>query len=68
MQSPTPGVGRSQPFKVVRSWATARLDEYLVKGLRSWTTRGSRRAPHLGEHYFDELLARIRDILSTTTA
>jgi hypothetical protein len=44
-----------------RQWATARLDEYLVKGFvldDAWLASGA----HLGEDYFDELIERIRAI------
>lgn len=45
-----------------RQWATARLDEYLVKGF----TLDDERLKQAGESsYFDELLARIRDIRSS---
>lgn len=44
-----------------RHWATARLDEYLVKGFVLDDARLQSTA-HLGEDYFDELLERIREI------
>jgi hypothetical protein len=44
-----------------RQWATARLDEYLVKGFVLDDERLKSTA-HLGEDYFDQLLERIRDI------
>jgi len=44
-----------------RQWATARLDEYLVKGFVLDDERLMSGA-HLGEDYFDELLERIRGI------
>ena len=44
-----------------RQWATARLEEYLVKGF----TLDDRRLKKAGSGtYFEELLARIRDIRS----
>jgi len=44
-----------------RQWATARLDEYLVKGFVIDDERLKSTA-HLGTDYFDELLERIRRI------
>jgi len=45
-----------------RIWATARLKEYLIKGF----TLDDERLKRLGGgNYFDELLARIRDIRSS---
>jgi hypothetical protein len=44
-----------------RQWATARLEEYLVKGF----TMDDERLKQSGGGYFDELLARIRDIRSS---
>ena len=44
-----------------RQWATARLDEYLVKGFVLDDARLASGA-HLGEDYFDELIERIRAI------
>ncbi len=44
-----------------RQWATARLEEYLVKGFVLDDERLKSTA-HLGVDYFDELLERIRDI------
>ncbi|RKH24527.1 hydroxyacid dehydrogenase [Corallococcus sp. CA041A] len=44
-----------------RQWATARLDEFLVKGFVLDDARLQSTA-HLGEDYFDELLDRIREI------
>ncbi|MFY1829456.1 virulence RhuM family protein [Myxococcus fulvus] len=44
-----------------RQWATALLDEYLVKGFVLDDAR-LQSATHLGEDYFDELLERIREI------
>ncbi len=45
-----------------RQWATARLEEYLVKG---FTMDDERLKQSGGGDYFDELLARIRDIRSS---
>ena len=45
-----------------RQWATARLDEYIVKGFTLDDDRLKRAG---GGNYFDELLARIRDIRSS---
>ncbi len=45
-----------------RQWATARLEEYLVKG---FTLDDERLKQAGGGNYFDELLARIRDIRSS---
>lgn len=44
-----------------RQWATATLAEYLTKGFALDDTR-LKEARSLGADYFDELLARIRDI------
>lgn len=44
-----------------RQWATARLDEYLVKGFVLDDARLAS-GTHLGEDYFDELIERIRAI------
>lgn len=44
-----------------RQWATARLEEYLVKGFVLDDERLKSTA-NLGEDYFDRLLERIRDI------
>lgn len=44
-----------------RQWATARLEEYLVKGFVLDDERLASTA-HLGTDYFDELLERIRRI------
>jgi len=50
---------RSQRGTQFRQWATARLAEYLVKGF----TMDDERLKNPGQpDYFDELLARIRDI------
>jgi hypothetical protein len=55
---------RSQRGTQFRQWATTRLSELLVKG---FTLDDERiKAGHtLGQDYFDELLARIRDIRSS---
>lgn len=45
-----------------RIWATQRLREYLIKG---FTMDDERLKQAGGGHYFDELLARIRDIRSS---
>lgn len=45
-----------------RIWATARLREYLIKG---FTLDDERLKQRGGGHYFNELLARIRDIRSS---
>lgn len=45
-----------------RQWATARLSEYLLKG---FTMDDARLKQAGGGNYFDELLARIRDIRSS---
>ena len=45
-----------------RQWATARLEEYVVKG---FTMDDERLKEREGGGYFDELLARIRDIRSS---
>ena len=45
-----------------RVWATQRLREYIVKG---FTLDDERLKQAGGGHYFDELLARIRDIRSS---
>ena len=48
-----------------RIWATQRLREYLVKGFTMDDERLKRSAGASGNNYFDELLARIRDIRSS---
>ena len=56
---------RSQRGTQFRQWATARLNEYLVKG---FTMDDERLKNPLGkgqQDYFDELLERIRDIRSS---
>jgi hypothetical protein len=52
---------RSQQGTRFRQWATARLEEYLVKGFVMDDERLKSTA-HLGTDYFDELLERIRRI------
>jgi hypothetical protein len=52
---------RSQRGVQFRRWATARLREYLVKGFTLDDER-LKEGRTLGADYFDELLARIRDI------
>lgn len=47
-----------------RQWATARLSELLVKGFTMDDER-IKAGRTLGADYFDELLARIRDIRSS---
>ncbi len=47
-----------------RQWATARLDEYLVKGFVMDDER-LKAGNKQGQDYFEELLARIRDIRSS---
>ena len=44
-----------------RRWATERLEEYLVKGFTMDDER-LKQVKNIGSDYFDELLARIRDI------
>lgn len=53
---------RSQRGTRFRQWATARLTEYLVKG---FTLDDERLKQAGGGGYFEELLARIRDIRSS---
>jgi hypothetical protein len=56
---------RSQRGTQFRQWATARLSEYLVKGFTLDDER-LKNPPGKGQKdYFDELLARIRDIRSS---
>lgn len=47
-----------------RRWATERLNEYLVKGFTMDDER-LKQGKNIGSDYFDELLARIRDIRSS---
>ena len=53
---------RSPRATAFRQWATARLEEYLVKGFAMDDAR-LKQSP--AADYFDELLARIRDIRSS---
>lgn len=48
-----------------RIWATQRLREYLVKGFTMDDERLKAGGGMFGRNYFDELLARIRDIRSS---
>lgn len=53
---------RSHRGTQFRKWATVRLEEYLIKG---FTLDDQRLKQGGGGDYFDELLARIRDIRSS---
>ena len=53
---------RSHRGTQFRQWATSRLEEYLVKGFTMDDERLKRAG---GGNYFEELLARIRDIRSS---
>ena len=55
---------RSPIGTAFRQWATARLSELLVKGFTLDDAR-LKAGRTLGDDYFDELLARIRDIRSS---
>jgi hypothetical protein len=55
---------RSPRGTAFRQWATARLSELLVKGFTLDDER-IKAGRTLGQDYFDELLARIRDIRSS---
>jgi hypothetical protein len=55
---------RSARGTAFRQWATARLSELLVKGFTLDDER-IKAGRTLGDDYFDELLARIRDIRSS---
>jgi hypothetical protein len=55
---------RSQRGTQFRQWATARLSELLAKGFTLDDER-IKAGRTLGQDYFDELLARIRDIRSS---
>ena len=55
---------RSQRGTQFRQWATTRLSELLVKGFTLDDER-IKAGRTLGQDYFDELLARIRDIRSS---
>lgn len=48
-----------------RLWATQVLREYLIKGFVMDDERLKNKGTFLGQDYFDELLARIRDIRSS---
>lgn len=52
---------RSHRGTQFRQWATARLNEYLVKGFTMDDDR-LKEMRNFGQDYFDELLERIRDI------
>lgn len=52
---------RSRRGKEFRRWATTQLEELLVKGFVLDDER-LKEGPSLGADYFDELLARVRDI------
>jgi len=52
---------RSSQGTRFRQWATAKLDEYLVKGFLLDDER-LKSGRNLGDDYFDELLERIREI------
>src|SRR5699024_7621131 len=52
---------RSHRGTQFRQWATASLNEYLIKGFTMDDDR-LKDMRHFGEDYFDELLERIRDI------
>jgi hypothetical protein len=56
---------RSHRGTQFRQWATARLDEYLRKGFTLDDARLKNPPGPGGPDYFDELLARIRDIRSS---
>jgi hypothetical protein len=53
---------KSQRGTQFRIWATQRLREYIVKGFTMDDERLKQRG---GGNYFEELLARIRDIQSS---
>ena len=55
---------RSPRGTLFRQWATARLSDFLVKGFTLDDER-IKAGRTLGDDYFDELLARIRDIRSS---
>ena len=55
---------RSQRGAQFRRWATEQLNEYLVKGFVMDDER-LKQGKNIGSDYFDELLARIRDIRSS---
>ena len=56
---------KSHRGKQFRIWATQRLREYIIKG---FTLDDDRLKQRGGGNYFDELLARIRDIRSSERA
>ncbi len=56
---------RSSQGMRFRQWATTLLNEYLVKGFTMDDERLKDPEKNLGVDYFDELLARIRDIRSS---
>ena len=56
---------RSHRGTQFRQWATARLSEYLVKGFTMDDERLKNPPGHGQKDYFDEQLARIRDIRSS---
>jgi hypothetical protein len=56
---------RSHRGTQFRQWATARLEEYLVKGFTMDDERLNNKAGKGQTDYFDELLERIRDIRSS---
>ncbi|MGD9487780.1 MAG: virulence RhuM family protein [Calditrichaceae bacterium] len=55
---------RSHRGTQFRRWATARLNEYMVKGFTMDDER-LKNVHNIGSDYFDELLERIRDIRSS---
>jgi len=55
---------RSDRGTQFRQWATKRLQEYLVKGFTMDDER-LKEGVNIGSDYFDEILARIRDIRSS---
>ena len=55
---------RSSRGTQFRAWATERLNEYLVKGFTMDDDR-LKAVTNIGSDYFDEMLARIRDIRSS---
>ncbi|MBF0492315.1 MAG: virulence RhuM family protein [Deltaproteobacteria bacterium] len=55
---------RSSRGTQFRRWATERLNEYVVKGFTMDDDR-LKQVSNIGSDYFDEMLARIRDIRSS---
>ena len=55
---------RSHRGTQFRTWATERLNEYLVKGFTMDDER-LKQGENIGSDYFDEILERIRDIRSS---